>query len=45
MHWLGLLLMVAGLVQLALDLREEMRADDTRKRRSATMEPSAQGLR
>jgi hypothetical protein len=44
MHWLGLLLTVAGLVQLALDLREEMRADDTRKRRNA-MEPSAHGLR
>jgi hypothetical protein len=45
MHWLGLLLMVAGLVQLALDLRDEMRADDTLKGRSATLEPSAHGSR
>jgi hypothetical protein len=45
MHWLGLLLMVAGFVQLALDLREELQADDGRERRGATLEPSAHGSR
>jgi hypothetical protein len=45
MHWLGLLLMVAGLVQLALDFRAEMRTDDSLERRGATLEPSAQASR